>query len=84
MLELKLRKEELLKGMSQTQSIAEKRSSMPILSNVLLEVEDGKLVISATDLEITFKGSYEAEIINEGRLTVPARKFYEIVRVFGG
>ena len=83
MLELKLKKEELLKGLSQTQSIAEKRSSMPILSNVLLEVQDGRLSITATDLEITFKGSYEAEITGEGRLTVPARKFFEIVRVLG-
>jgi DNA polymerase-3 subunit beta len=83
MLELKLKKEELLKGVSQTQSIAEKRSSMPILSNVLLEVQDDRLAITATDLEVTFRGTYEAEIINPGRVTVPARKFYEIVRVLG-
>ena len=83
MLELKLKREELLKGVSQTQSIAEKRSSMPILSNVLLEVQNGQLAITATDLEITFRGTYEAEIITDGRLTVPARKFYEIVRVLG-
>ncbi|MEW6262477.1 MAG: DNA polymerase III subunit beta [Thermodesulfobacteriota bacterium] len=80
MLELKLKKEELLKGVSQTQSIAEKRSSMPILSNVLLEAQEGCLFITATDLEITFRGAYEAELVSEGRLTVPARKFYEIVR----
>ncbi len=79
MLELKIEKEELLKGVSKTQSIAEKRSSMPILSNVLLEVQDDKLFITATDLEISFKGTYTAEIINSGQLTVPARKFYEIV-----
>ncbi|MFH1137090.1 MAG: DNA polymerase III subunit beta [Pseudomonadota bacterium] len=81
MLDLRLKKEELLKGVSQTQSIAEKRSSMPILSNVLLEVQDGRLAITATDLEIAFKGSYEAKVLDEGRLTVPARKFYEIVKV---
>ena len=83
MLELKLKKEELLKGMSQTQSIAEKRSSMPILSNVLMEVQDNRLAITATDLEITFRGQYEAEIVQEGRMTVPAKKFYEIARVIG-
>jgi len=80
MLELRIKKEELLKGVSQTQSIAEKRSSMPILSNILLEVRDSRLAITATDLEISFRGFYEAEVQNEGRLTVPARKFYEIVR----
>ena len=83
MLEFKIKKDELLKGMTQTQSIAEKRSSMPILSNVLLEIQDGRLAITATDLEISFRGTYEAEIRNEGRLTVPARKFYEILRVLG-
>lgn len=83
MLELKLKREELLKGVSQTQSIAEKRSSMPILSNVLLEVRENRLAITATDLEISFRGTYEAEIIEEGRLTVPARKLFEIVRVIG-
>ncbi|MEW5724943.1 MAG: DNA polymerase III subunit beta, partial [Thermodesulfobacteriota bacterium] len=66
-----------------TQSIAEKRSSMPILSNVLLEAREGRLAITATDLEVTFRGEYLAEIINEGRLTVPAKKLYEIIRVLG-
>ena len=81
MLELVLKKEELLKGISITQSIAEKRTSMPILSNVLLDIDGEKLCITATDLEISFKGTYEAEIVNSGRLTIPARKFYEIVNV---
>lgn len=81
MLNLRVKKEELLKGLSQTQSIAERRSSMPILSNVLLEVLDGHLAITATDLEVSFKGTYEADVTEEGRLTVPARKFYEIVRI---
>ena len=82
MMELQLKKEELLRGVTQTQSIAERRSSMPILSNVLLEAHgDGRLDITATDLEITFRGSYTADVQQEGRLTVPARKFYEIVRM---
>ena len=83
MLEVKIKKEEFLKGVSQTQAIAEKRSSMPILSNVLLEVQEGWLAITATDLETSFKGTYEAEILGKGSLTVPARKLYEIVRGLG-
>ncbi|MBW2060650.1 MAG: DNA polymerase III subunit beta [Deltaproteobacteria bacterium] len=79
MLELKVVKGELLKGVSRTQSIAEKRSSMPILSNILLQVEEDKFAITATDLEISFKGIYKAEIVSPGRLTVPARKLYEII-----
>lgn len=81
MLELKISRDELFKGVSKTQSIAEKRSSMPVLSNVLLEAEAGKLSITATDLEISFKGTYEAEVGSSGQVTVPARKLYEIVNV---
>lgn len=79
MLDITISREELLKGISKTQSIAEKRSSMPILSNVLLETSESNLSITATDLEISFKGSYEAEVADEGRITVPARKLFEIV-----
>lgn len=79
MLDVKINRDELIKGMTKTQSIAEKRSSMPILSNVLLEAENNLLSITATDLEISFKGTYEAEIVSNGKITVPARKLYEIV-----
>jgi len=81
MLEMKVKKETLQEGLSKIQTIVEKRSSMPILANVLLEAVDNTLVIVATDLEITFKGSYETEVLQAGRITVPARKFHEIVSV---
>jgi DNA polymerase-3 subunit beta len=79
MLELKVTRDELLKGVSKTQSIAEKRSSMPILSNILIDAQNDQLLITATDLEISFKGTFAAEVKKSGRLTVPARKLYEII-----
>jgi len=81
MLALKIKKEDLAKGVGQTSAIAEKRSSMPILSNILLEAEGSELKLTATDMEISFQGSFPAEVAESGRITVPAKKFNEVVRL---
>jgi len=81
-MKLSIPKSELQKGLSRIQSIVEKRNSMPILANVLLEAdgEDGRLRLSATDLEVGIRGSQEASIQEPGSLTVGARKLFELVR----
>lgn len=79
-MELTVRKEDLAKGLQKSQSVVERRTSMPILSNVMLAADDGKLTLTATDLEISFQGSYEARINKPGRVTIPARKFHDIVK----
>lgn len=79
-MELTVRREDLVKGLAKSQSVVERRTSMPILSNVLLEASGESITISATDLETSYLGVYPARIAGEGRLTVPARKFYEIVK----
>ncbi len=81
MLSLTIKKEDLAKGVGQTSAIAEKRSSMPILSNILMEAEGEELKLTATDMEISFQGSYPAEVSVPGRLTVPAKKLNEVVRL---
>lgn len=79
-MELTVKKEDLVKGLSKSQSVVERRTSMPILSNVLLEADGDQLVITATDLETSFQGHYPARISKPGKLTVPAKKLFEIVR----
>ena len=83
-MKLTISKNELQRGLSRIQSIVEKRNSMPILANVLLEAsgkgDAGSLRLAATDLEVGIQGQYEAKIKKEGGLTVSARKFFEIVR----
>jgi DNA polymerase-3 subunit beta len=81
MLALKIKKDDLARGVGQTSAIAEKRSSMPILSNILMEADGGELKLTATDMEITFQGAYPAEVSVPGRLTAPAKKFNEVVRL---
>jgi DNA polymerase-3 subunit beta len=79
-MEFTIQQDDLLKGLQKSQSVAEKRSSMPILSNVLLEAGEGELRLTATDLEVSFTGTYTAGVVDSGAITVQARKFYEIVK----
>ncbi|MDD2364627.1 MAG: DNA polymerase III subunit beta [Desulfuromonadaceae bacterium] len=79
-MEFKIDKEQFLKSLQKIQGIVEKRTSMPILSNVLLEATESSLLVTATDLEVGMKSSYAAEVINPGKITVSAKKLYEIVK----
>ena len=83
-MELSVAREQLAEQLGRCQSVVEKRSSMPILSNVLLNASGEELKLVATDLEITVTTSCPARISREGALTVPARKLYEIVRTLPG
>lgn len=80
-MEFSISTEELSKGLYRAQGIVEKKSGMPILSNVLfIALPDQRITISATDLEISMIGEHKAEVKKEGRLTVSAKHLYEIVR----
>lgn len=75
-------KERLLKVLSRIQAVADKKSSMAILSTVLVEGREGRLTFSATDLEIGYRGTLFSDIEGEGAFCLPARKLYEIVKSF--
>jgi len=79
---LTVEKEKLLKVLARVQSIADRKSSMAILSTILFKTVEGGVEISATDLEIGFKAHLEAQVEENGALALPARKFYEIVKDF--
>lgn len=79
-MEFKIDKEQFLKSLQKIQGIVEKRTSMPILSNVLLEATETSLLVTATDLEVGMKSSYSAEVVTPGKITVSAKKLYEIVK----
>jgi DNA polymerase-3 subunit beta len=79
-MEFTIHKETFLKALQKVQGIVEKRNTMPILSNVLLEATAGVLQVTATDLEVGMKSSYEASIVKDGKITVSAKKVYEIIR----
>lgn len=79
-MEFRVDKEVFLRSLQKIQGIVEKRTSMPILSNVLIEAAESALYITATDLEVGMKSSYPAEVVSTGKITVGAKKLYEIVK----
>ena len=70
----------LLKALSHVQSVVERRGTIPILSNVKIDAEEGKLHLTATDMDIAVVEHVNASVPEPGKTTVPAQTFYEIVR----
>jgi len=83
-MKLSITRSEFLRGLSRIQSIVEKRNSMPILANVLIEAprkgKEAALHLSATDLEVGIRSRHRANIQETGGLTVSAKKLFEIIR----
>jgi DNA polymerase III, beta subunit len=78
-----LNQQDLQKSLNYCQGVIEKRSTLPILSNVLLDVNNGRLTITATDLDLIFIHQIpNVEIIEEGKTTSSSSIMYDIVRKF--
>src|SRR5262249_7030595 len=77
---LTIGKTNFLKELNILQGVVEKKSTIPILSNLLLETIDGELWIKGTDLDISISTCCEAEIKQEGAICVQAKKLFEIIR----
>ena len=78
-----INQQDLQKTLSYCQGVIEKRSTLPILSNVLMEISNGKLTITATDLDIIFINTISnVEILEEGKTTTSSSIMYDIVRKF--
>ena len=69
-----------LTGLAKVQGIVEKRHTIPILANVLIEAKNNEIKITATDLEVGLKSKYPAKVIEEGSITISAKKLYEIIK----
>lgn len=79
-MKVRIAREELLTGLQRVQGVVEKRNTMPILSNILLEAKHDGAEIVATDLEIGMRGLYKATVLEAGGVTISARKLYEIIK----
>ncbi|MGB9712374.1 MAG: DNA polymerase III subunit beta [Dissulfurimicrobium sp.] len=82
MLKLIVKKNNLLNPLYNTQSIVDKKTTMNIINNVLIYSKNNELFIEATDLELSYKNKILCSVIEEGSITVNAKKFYEIVKEF--
>src|SRR5215216_671873 len=79
-MKVRISRDELLVGLQRVQGVVEKRNTMPILSNILVEAKADGLDIVATDLEIGMRGLYKATVQEPGSVTLSARKLYEILK----
>src|SRR6266705_3039498 len=77
---LTISKEHLLHGLHAVQNVVSTRTTLPILSNVLLRAEGDRLEFTATDLDVTVACGVEAKIKKPGASTVPVKKLFGIVR----
>ncbi len=81
---LTIDRENLLKGVGRTLGVVDRRGTMPILANFLLQTDENRVVISATDLEVSFRGFYPAEVQEHGALTVQAHYFFNLIKELPG
>ena len=80
-MEFTVSKADLVRELSLSQGVVEKKTTIPILSNVLLEAAGDRVTLTATDLELGIRCSCPARVKKEGAGTVPARKLLDFVRL---
>ena len=79
-MKFKVKKEDLLKGIQTVQNIITPKAALPILANILIETLDDKIRLSATDLDIGISCVIPVQIQEAGAITIPAKRFGEIIR----
>lgn len=79
-MEFVIQKSDLVRELQTVTGVVEKRATLPILANLLLEARDKGLQLGASDLQVTIRGTAKATIVREGAVTLPAGKLYEIAR----
>src|SRR5688500_19730363 len=79
-MELVVKKNDLLRELQLFQGIVERKNTIPILANVLMEARGSEIRMLATDLEVALRSRCDAAVEKGGTLTLPAKKLYEIVK----
>lgn len=80
-LEITISRQDLLRELTATQSVVERKTTIPILSNFLIEAEEGRITITATDLDQSIRTSAAAKVKKTGSCTIPARKLYDYIKL---
>jgi DNA polymerase-3 subunit beta len=80
-MEISVSRQDLLKELTATQSVVERKTTIPILSNFLLEAEGDRLNITATDLDQAIRTSAAVKVKKAGACTIPARKLYDYIKL---
>src|SRR5260370_17437780 len=80
-MEFSVSKADLVRELSLSQGVVEKKTTIPILSNVHLEAKDDRVILTATDLELGIRCSCPPKVKKEGAGTIPAKKLLDYVRL---
>lgn len=80
-MEFTIAKTDLVRELSLSQGVVEKRTTIPILSNILVEATQDRIILTATDLELGIRCSCPATVKKQGAGTVPAKRFLDYVRL---
>src|SRR2546428_13280709 len=80
-MEFSVKRSDLFNELAMTQGVIERKTTIPILSNLLVEAKGSRVTITATDLELSICTSCEAKVKKEGAGTIPAKKLLELVRL---
>src|SRR5712671_1776229 len=79
-MEFSVERADLVKELTLAQGVLERKATIPILSNVLLEASGNSLMLTATDLELGIRSSCPAKVKKEGATTAPGKKLFDYVR----
>src|SRR5579862_8258289 len=80
-MEITVSRQDLVKELTATQSVVERKTTIPILSNFLLEADEDRLNITATDLDQAIRTSAAVKVKKPGACTIPARKLYDYIKL---
>jgi DNA polymerase-3 subunit beta len=80
-MEITVSRQDLVKELTATQSVVERKTTIPILSNFLIEADGDRLSITATDLDQAIRTSTAAKVKKQGSCTIPARKLYDYIKL---
>ena len=79
-MKIKILKQVFLKNIQHVQNIISSKNNLPILSNILIEAEKNKVVLTSTDLDIGISSVLETDVEEEGAITIPAKRFNDIIK----
>jgi len=83
-MEIRLNRQQFLGELAPMQGIVERKTTIPVLSHILLTAEGDRLRLAATDLDVSLTSSVRADVVSDGAIAVPAKKFMEIIRALVG
>ena len=81
-MKVKILKDDLLNGIQIVQNVVSPKATLPILSNMLIETKKQTLRLNTTDLDIGISCEIPVNIVEDGAITIPAKRFAEIIREF--